>query len=349
MANFTARTSEYYPKSLYSYKTFTQYSWNHFAPETSGNCTWFAFGETSRIVQECKNDESYNIQYTSGNEFMTYGPNALLWISNAHSKGTWSTSGDVRGDYDPSTSSQAGTQINVQEGDILCYWSSDGFGHVEVVERISGTNVYCSGSKYGVQSPAVFYYSRVVAMSQFKVGTRHYFSGEDADGQIVSWSNDWFQGVIHNPYVTGVTPTVTPEVTVSPSYYNRTMNSSEDYTDFQFTITVTGMLPDEDASNAISFSSNCYRYAYTTNWTYTTYTVSGVTYRQGVRSLIVRYDRLYNTAYTDTAYMYYIKTFTNGSVNSSTRMNLTVQAKSGGTVPPYLLKRRNQRFTIKRK
>lgn len=344
MANFTARTSEYYPKSLYSYKTFTQYSWNHFAPETSGNCTWFAFGETSRIVQECKNDESYNIQYTSGNEFMTYGPNALLWISNAHSKGAWSTSGDVRGDYDPNTSSLAGTQINVQEGDILCYWSSDGFGHVEVVERISGTNVYCSGSKYGVQSPAVFYYSRIVAMSQFKVGTRHYFSGEDASGQIVSWSNDWFQGVIHNPYVTGVTPTVTPEVTVSPSYYNKTMESNEDYVDFPFTVTVTGIPSGYSASGNNTYP-DLYR-VYNTGWSYTDYTVDGVTYRRATKSQTLRYDRASNNAYTTTKYMYYSFSYPNGSTSSTTPMNITVKAKASIS-KKYFKKRKRYTLVIK--
>lgn len=352
MANFTYRTSAYSPKSIYSYKTFTQYAWNHFAPETEGNCTWFAFGETSRIVQECLGNESYNIQYESGNEFMTYGPNALLWISNAHSKGAWNTYGDTRGNYNPSSSSMYGTQINVQAGDILCYWSSDGYGHVEVVERIDGNNVYCSGSKARASQPAVLYYSRIVVKSQFTVGRQHTFSGKDADGNIITWSNDYFQGVIRNPYVSDSptpptpTPGEEPAVTVYPSSYDSIMLDSEDYLNFNFTIVVTGIPSGEDARDAISFSTNCYRYAYTTGWSYTEYVIDGVTYQSAQRSLIVRYDRLHNTAYTDTAYMYYRKTFSNGSVNSSTPMRIQIRAKSSAG-KAYLYKRKRKRFLIK--
>lgn len=211
MANFTYRVSETSPINMKLYKTFTTYSWNHYAPETEGNCTWFAFGETSRICQECKNNYSYNIQYENGNEFMTRGPNALLWISNAHGKGSWATYGDTRGNYNPTSSSLYNTQINVQEGDILCYWSSDGYGHLEIVERIVGSKVYCGGSKARVSQPAVFYYEREVDYDKFKVGKQHSFSGKDADGNTISWSNDYFQGVIRNPYVTGSVPPTPPE------------------------------------------------------------------------------------------------------------------------------------------
>ena len=206
MANFTYRTSETSPVSLYSYKTFTTYSWNHLAPETEGNCTWFAFGETSRICQECLNNSNYNIQYQSGNEFMTRSPNALLWISNAAEKGAWQTIGDTRGNYNPSSSSLYGNLISVQEGDILCHWASDGYGHVEIVERISGNTVYISGSKAQASQPAVFYYERTLQKSSFTVGARQYISGIGANGNTISWSNDYFQGVIRNPYVTGSNP-----------------------------------------------------------------------------------------------------------------------------------------------
>lgn len=118
----------------------------------------------------------------------------------------------------------------------------------------------------------------------------------------------------------------TPQVTVSPSSYTSTMSSTDSYIDFNFTITVSGIPEDEDARDAISFSTNCHRYMYTTGWVYTSYTSGGVTYQRAVRSLIVRYDRLHDYAYNDTAYMYYRKTFSNGSVNSSTKMNITIQA-----------------------
>lgn len=142
-----------------------------------------------------------------------------------------------------------------------------------------------------------------------------------------------------------------PDVTVSPSSASGTIGANDTYIDFNFTITVTGIPVNEDASDAISFSSNCYRYAYTTGWQYTEYTSGGTTYRRGVRSLIVRYDRLHDYAYTDTAYMYYRKTFSNGSVNSSTPMNITIQ--ESGTdelileIAAYVNKKKKKNFRVK--
>lgn len=346
MANFTYRTGPYSPKSIYSYKTFTQYSWNHFAPETEGNCTWFAFGETSRIVQECLGNESYNIQYSSGNEFMTYGPNALLWISNAHSKGAWSTYGDTRGDYNPSSSSMYGTQINIKAGDILCYWASDGYGHVEVAERIVGNNVYCSGSKARASQPAVLYYDRIVSKSLFTVGRQHTFSGEDASGNIITWSNDYFQGVIRNPYVSDTptpTPSEEPEITVSPSSYGVTMSPSEDYVDFPFSVTVTGIPSGETASGNNTYPG--LSRVQNTGWSYTDYTVDGVTYRRATKTQTLRYYRESNSAYTTTKYMYYSFNYPNGSASSTTPMYITVQAKQS-PVKPYLFRKKRKRFVV---
>lgn len=332
MANFTPRSGIASPKNLYSYKTFTTYSWNHYAPETEGNCTWFAFGETARIVQECLNDESYNIQYTSGNEFMSSGPSALYWISNAYNKGAWTTIGDRRGNYDPRNSSIAGTQINVQPGDILCYWATDGFGHVEVVEQISGNNVYCSGSKAAVSQPAVFYYERVVDISQFKVGTNHTFSGGG-----ITWSGDYFQGIIRNPYVTdGPTPppTTTPEITITPSSASGTMESDSDYIDFTFNIIITGIPNGESASGGNTYPG--LSRVYNSGWSYSDYVVDGVTYRRASKTQTLRYEREFNSNYTTTKYMYFNMTFSNGSINSTTSMYITVRQKK--TLIPILFR-----------
>ena len=331
MSNFTPRTSDAYPKNMHTYKTFTQYVWNHLAPETAGNCTWFAFGETSRIVQECKNDESYNIQYGSGNEFMSRSPNALLWLNNATNKGAWHTEGDTRGDFDPATSSIAGTLITVQPGDILCYWASDGYGHVEIVEKISGGNVYCSGSKAAARQPAVFYYDRIVASSQFKVGQRHYFTGYDADGNSISWSNDYFQGIIRNPYVTEQGDTTVPEINISPTSYSKIMSPSQDYLDFQFTITITGIPEGEIVSGGNSYPG--LDRVQNTGWSYTNYTVGGNTYRRATKTQTLRYNKEYNYAYSTTKYMYYNLTFDNGSISSQTPMHIDVRASSNSLIP----------------
>lgn len=326
MANFTPRTSEYYPKSIHAYKTFIEYAWNHYAPETDGNCTWFAFGETSRIVQECLADESYNIQYTYGNEFMSAGPSALYWMQYTASKGAWSTDGDARGNYNPSGSSLYGTQILISPGDILCYWSPDGFGHVEIAERVENGYIYCSGSKASVQQAAVLYYTRTVAASQFTVGRQHTFSGEAADGTIISWSNDYFQGVIHNPYVSETpTPgTETPDVEISPSSYTKTMSSSETFLDFIFTITVTGIPVGESASSGTTYSGLTRR-SNGSGWVYSTYTVNGVTYQRATKTgMILRYTREMNGSYSTTKYLIFDKTFSNGRAYFNTPIHINV-------------------------
>lgn len=327
MSNFTPRTSEYYPKSLITYKTFTTYSWNHYAPEPEGNCTWFAFGETSRIVQECLGDENYNIQYASGNEFMSSGPSALYWISNATAKGVWDTYGSTSSS-DPRNSAQYGNLINVQAGDILCYWATDGFGHVEVVEKVENGYVYCAGSKARVQQPAVFYYSRTVASSQFTVGRNHSFSGYDANGNLITWSGDYFQGVIRNPYVIdqpAPTPTETLEITISPASYSKVMYASEDFLDFPFTIQISGIPQGETVSGGNTYPGLS-RIA-NTGWSYTDYVVNGVTYRSAFKTQTLRYYREHSYSYTTTKHMYFNITKSTGTINSDTPMYITVMRK----------------------
>lgn len=344
MSNFTPRSGPYSPKSVYSYKTFTDYNWNHYAPETDGNCTWFAFGETSRIVQECLSDESYNIQYTYGNEFMSSGPSALYWISNAANKGAWVTDGDSRGNYDPASSPLAGTQISLQAGDILCYWSSDGFGHVEVVEEISGGYVYCAGSKASVSQPAVLYYERTVAESQFKVGQRHYFSGEASDGTVISWSNDYFQGIIRNPYVEGDTPGPGPtpgetlDITITPSSYSVTMAGSDDYVDMTFSIVISGI-----PAGATVSGGNTYpgldRVA-NTGWSYTDYVINNVTYRTARKTQTLRYRREMMGSYATTKHMYFNLSFSTGTISTDTPMYITVKMKPVFVLFTNLLRRK---------
>ena len=210
----------------------------------------------------------------------------------------------------------------LQPGDIV-EWQAN---HVAVVET-NGTNPYVSASWYTdtvLRTDSVSSLQVISGWMVSNVPNRFYHyvtltteNSNAGDGQYPRY-------VLR--YTGGSSGGDTPDVTFSPASYTTTMASNLDYIDFNYTVTVTGIPVNEDAGSGISFSNNCYRYAYTSNWQYTTYTSGGTTYRKGVRSLIVRYDRLHDYAYTDNAYMYYNKAFSNGSASGSTRMRITVEA-----------------------
>lgn len=296
-------------------------SWNRYSSYgNEGNCTWYAYGRTGEIANRNIYNEFYITQSPGNGKDWIYN----TWQSYTHTSGV----------------------IDIQLGDILV-WGGGTYGHVEVVEGISGNNITTSYSISGnTWASSMFFGTRVISKPSWGsyLGTVHYNDGSS------SYLTNTFIGYIHNPYVSGGGGGGdTPSVSVSPSSPSGTLYSTDTYIDFQFTITVTGIPENEDASSAISFSSNCYRYAYTTGWIYNNYTSGGVTYRKAQRSLIVRYDRLHSYAYTDNAYMYYIKTFSNGSVNSSTRMRITIQAQDDDMeyLYPFLIKNRNKRKHVR--
>lgn len=279
-----------------------------------GNCTWWCW---ARLYE------------TMGTALDGYG-NAQNWYSRY-------------------TGSKDTNANNIQAGDIIVLNDSN-LGHVMFVERVVGNTITISQSAYSQRSVWRDMACLVTTYSKSEI-----YQGNQIDMYKNLDSPAWETviGVIHtggtSPTPPGPTPTTTPSVSVSPSSASATMNADATYVDFNFTITVTGIPEDETASDAISFSSNCFRYAYTTGWIYSSYTVSGVTYRTGVRSLIVRYERLHDYAYTDTAYMYYRKTFSNGSVNSSTPMYITIRESSNddiSIISSILLKRRKKRFNV---
>lgn len=211
----------------------------------------------------------------------------------------------------------------LQPGDIV-EWQAN---HVAVVET-NGTNPYISSSWYTECALRYDNVSSLQVISGWMVSNKpgRFYRYVTLTTENSAAGDGQYPKYVLRHTGGGGGGSDTPAVSVSPSSYTTTLGSEEDYIDFNFTITVTGIPANEDAGSAISFSNNCYRYAYTSNWVYTTYTSGGVTYRKAVRSLIVRYDRLHDYAYTDNAYMYYNKVFTNGSVSSSTRMRITIEA-----------------------
>lgn len=281
--------STYYG-SWNSYNRFSSYG-------SEGNCTWYAYGRTGEIAGRNIYNDFYCTQPPGDGKDWIYNS----WPSYTHTSGS----------------------IDLQPGDILV-WGGGRHGHVEVVESISGNNITTSYSISGdTWAKSMFFNTRTISKPTWGsyLGTVEYNDGTSA------YLTNTFIGYIHNKYVdVGPTPTDTPTVSVSPSSANGVISSTDDYIDFSFTVTVSGIPENETASSGFSFS-NCYRYQYTTGWNYTTYTSGGVTYQTATRSLIVRYDRQHDYAYTDTAYMYWNKTFSNGSVSSTTPMTITVLEK----------------------
>lgn len=320
---------------IYGAGTWSQYYWNtSYNPNATfencmANCTTYAYGRVRENGLPAP---------------VTRIRNANLWHTVVNTSAGWTLLNYSQG-------------MSLQSGDIL-EWSAN---HVAVVETY-GTNPGVSGSWYtgddgtssSDRSTAVMG-STLASVSNWMVS---HYSNRFYHYVTMTTENNNAGGGAYPQYVlryTGSTPQPggdEPEVSVSPSSASGTISANDSYIDFNFTITVTGIPVDEDARDAISFSSNCYRYAYTTGWQYTEYTSDGTTYRKGVRSLIVRYDRLHDYAYTDTAYMYYRKTFSNGSVNSSTRMNINIEANDMDDellleISAFINKKKKKKFTVK--
>lgn len=219
---------------------------------------------------------------------------------------------------------------NINPGDIIVL-KDGGSGHVMFVEKVSGNTITISQSAYSSRSVwngkaclvTTFQKSEIV-----KNNTINMYKGLDN-----SPAYETVMGVIHTgDSSTPPDPPVeedTPTITVSPSSYTKTMNETEDYVDFPFTITVTGIPEGYNASG-----NNTYpgldRVA-NSGWTYTNYTVGGTTYRRATKTQTLRYTRESNDAYSTTKYMYFDFTYPNGSTSSTTTMRINVlKKKSNG-------------------
>lgn len=266
------------------------YTYYNSSSRYEGNCTWWCWG---RLYE------------TMGTALPNYG-DASNW-------------------YNRYTGSKETNANNIQAGDIIVF-TDGGAGHVMFVEQVSGNTIYISQSAYSTRS---IWTGRSCIVGNYLKSD--IYAGSSINMYKGTGDSAYYQtviGVIHTGGSSpGPTPTASPAISVSPSSYTTVMDEDSDYVDMSFTLTVTGIPENEDASDAISFL-NCYRYMYTSNWVYTNYSYGGDIYRQGVRSLIVRYDRQHDYAYNATCYMYYRKTFSNGSINNTTTMNVTVKAKN---------------------
>lgn len=279
-----------YYGSYNSYNRFSSYG-------NEGNCTWYAYGRTGEIAGR----NIYNDFY------ITQPPgNGKDWIYN-----TW-----------PSYTYTSGT-IDIHLGDILV-WGGGTYGHVEVVEAINGTTLVTSYSISG-ETWAKSRYFGTRTISRPSWGS--YLGNVEYNDGTTAYLRNVFIGYIHNKYAEepGPTPTTNLELTVSPGSYSAVMTGTETYVDFTFNITLTGMPAGASASGNNTYPG-LYR-VYNTGWSYTDYTVGGVTYRRATKTQTLRYDREYDSAYTTTKHMYFSFSYSTGSVTSDTPMYITVQPR----------------------
>lgn len=286
------------------------YTYTIYGPHT-GNCTWYAMGRSAEIANRNLYSEfrgSYDAQNWNN-----------IWIGNP---------------------AQTSGSITYKLGDILVYSTSGGgAGHVEVVEEINGNILTISYSAYSSYTPqseyGTFFGTRT--RSKMVFGDTASDNGEPGsaytrnNGQQYYMLNEYLIGVIHNPYADPTppeppTPTEYLDITITPASYSRTMNSSEDYLDFNFTIQITGIPAGETVSGGNTYPG--LSRVYNSGWSYSSYTVSGVTYQSAYKQQTLRYDRESSGAYTTTKHMYFNITKSTGTINTDTPMYITVQAKT---------------------
>lgn len=184
--SFTPRTTQ--PTDLSTwYGSYNAY--NRFTSYNVGNCTWYAYGRTGEIAGENGTPNIYSdFRITAGDGSGKY------WIYNTWPEYTY-TSGS----------------IDLQLGDILVYGSSDGYGHVEVVEAINATTITTSYSVYGDSwGDATYFNTRNISYPTWSSTMGTVINN---NGVPHTYTNP-FIGYIHNKYYTPgpepPTPTLAP-------------------------------------------------------------------------------------------------------------------------------------------
>lgn len=318
---------------VYGAGSWSVYYWNSsYNPGASfdycmANCTTFAYGR---------------VRENGLPRPITAFPDANLWHNYVNTADDWELINYT-------------SNMQLQAGDIV-EWEVN---HVAVVET-SGTNPYVSGSWYtgddktgsSNRTTAVMG-STLASVSAWMVANvpnrfYHYVTLSDENANAGGHASPKYVIRYNGSGPTPPTPTTTPEITISPTYYSRTMESGVDYLDFQYTIRITG-IPDGYTVSGGNTYPGLSR-VQNSGWSYVDYTVSGVVYRQATKTQTLRYTRESTGAYTTTKYMYYNLTFPNGSINSTTPMYITVQASGDDpdllVLAERILRRKKKSFTL---
>lgn len=288
------------------------YDWNS---GTIYECTWYAYWrvqEGGGYTPPCWYDGSGSTGYG------TY-TNAKYWLD--HYRSPWQVKDTT---YTP------------VPGDIIVFTGT--YGHVVVVESVNSNGTY-----------VITDYNLIAGTHLFGRKTNYTYPNR-IQGANISTGN--CIGCLHypssGPTPPPPTPTTTPEIRISPTYYSSTMASGVNYLDFRYTITISGIPDGYSVSGGNSYPG--LSRVQNTGWTYTDYTVSGVTYRYAVKTQTLRYEREGTGSYTTTKYMYYNLTFPNGSISSTTPMYITVQASEEEpdliALAERILRRKRKSFTL---
>lgn len=273
------------------------YDWNS---ASIYECTWYAYWR----VQEggSTQDGAYTPPcWYSGSGSSGYGAytNAKEWLNNY--RDPW----EVKG-----------TNYTPVPGDIVVFTGT--YGHVVVIESANSDGSY-----------VVTDYNLIAGTHMFGRKT-NYFYPNRIQGANISTGN--CIGCLHYPSSGPTppeppTPTITPSITISPSSVSLTMNDDEDYVSATFNITITGIPSRESASGGNTYPG--LTRIYNSGWSYSTYEVDGVTYRRANKTQTLEYERESDGEYNTTKYMYFNKTFSNGSISSTTPINIHVLRKKG--------------------
>lgn len=304
------------------------------------DCTCLAYG---RCLEEgCRGPVPYTADWSL--------PAANNWhnrLTNGWTAEPWST-----------------YRSSVKPGDII-EWV-EGW-HVAVVETVSGSNIYCSSSlytgdhgrafwpvgtqNYDTRTPGVMG-STLQDVSNWMLANYSWRFYEYVNVDTISTTRllDQPDYVLVNPDSGGgpTPPGPTPEnltISIMPASYTVTMQYDQDSLDFTFAITISGIPGGETVSGGNTYP-DLIRVA-NTGWSYTDYTVGGITYRRAYKQQTLRYFREYNTDYTTVKHMYYNITKSTGTISTDTPMYITVKAKG---IPPqlrgYLAAKRRKRGRI---
>lgn len=274
---------------------YQQYFNYNNSPETAkGNCTWWCCGR----LQE------------------TLGKNVVTLMNQASPNGN--------GWYNAFTGTRYLTANNAVPGDIICFSGGD-FGHVMFIEQVQNGVLYVSQSAWSYRDYWTGYACRVNTYNVSDI-----YNGNSID-MYKGTGNPYYMtviGVIHTGEDSPSPGTETPTITITPSSYSKTIATGENYADFQFSIRIEGIPSGYTVSGGNTYPG--LDRVYNTGWSYTDYTVDGVTYRRATKTQTLRYYRESDSAYVTNKYMYFNLSFPNGNINSSTLMTITVEQNKKG-------------------
>lgn len=305
--NWAYNTAGGYPGPRYA----EGYNYNNSGTPQNGNCTWWCCGR---------------LQQTIGTS-LPYLGNGANWASNYQSI------------YGGTVKSNAN---DINPGDIICL--SDGnYGHVMFVEAVNDQTITISQSAWSTRSVwngmaclvTTFQKSEIYAGASINM-----YRNLDATAAY-----ETVVGILKTGKAGPTPPTPTPtenlSIDIDPSGYTVTMNGNEDYVDFTFDITISGIPAGETVSGGNTYPG--LSRVYNTGWTYTDYTVSGTTYRYAHKRQTLRYTREAMGGGTVVRHMYFNITKSTGTISSDTRMYITIRAKTNLAVLASRLIRKKRR------